>query len=183
MPGPALVSRRGIAHNASMKRFALALLALISSAAPGAESGFGKLRFGMSPGDVEKVLGSVSMRRDLANPEIDSVRCYRTALIRDLLPCVYFDRSLGAVAFEFSYDKKENGGNNPRTGAQWEIPPDLGRWVLAQFAPAGQWVQLKNQGAAKVWRSGNGKVFARITASEILVSDREEIVRLKLRYW
>ncbi len=99
-----------------------------------------------------------------------------------MLPQAYFDRSYDAVAFGFSYVNQENNGNNPRTGKPWEIPPDVGRWVLALFAPGGQWTRLKDEGSARIWRSSNGKFFARITSDEIRVSDREAIVRLQLQY-
>lgn len=162
----------------------LAFIALLPAlfSAVHAQPNFGALQFGMSSLQIEKILGHGSVAQRFSNPEIEHVKWYQSSRHRDLLPQVYFNREGQAVAFKFAFVKTENGGNNPKTGRPWEIPPDLLRWCLAVFGREAAWTRLNAQDEARVLRAASGRAFARVSASEIFVSDRESLVRLKLLY-
>lgn len=158
-------------------------LFVLSAVLAHADVTFSQLKFGTSSSDNERILGEADMRETFTNPEVDYSYRYRHAWAQGtipVVPVVYYDRRSRAVAYQFLYSNRTNGGNDPKTGLPWEMPPTLGRSILAAFS-SGNWTRLADEKGEKIWRSTDGKTFARITPTTLFLTQSEKLARLSLR--
>jgi hypothetical protein len=136
-----------------------------------------KIKFGMSKHAVEKVLGEGRMRRDYENPEVSHSLRYFAAGENNIVPIGYFDRDLDLVAIVFMLINGENGGNDPKTGLPWRLPPEAGSRILATIAGRQSWTQK-----AGVWKSADGKFFAKVEDRRLVIARDPRILAMTELY-
>lgn len=81
------------------------------------------LDFGLRYREEEKLFGAPISTKDPLAPDVREIATYVSPRLEHGLIRVLRDRDLDVVRFEFVYSRWENGGNDPRTGKPWAMPP------------------------------------------------------------